>query len=362
MTLTDAALRAPFPYLEERVYLDTAAAGLCWQGHGQACARFFDEVKRRGMDARPEWLDTTQRVRARLAQWLSVAPTDITFVSNTTEALNLAAHSLRWNAGDRIVLAADEFPSLALAWEPARRAGAIVDAIPIGHEADRETALLAALAARPARVLAVSQTHWGTGTTLSLPRLATQCRARDALLVVDGIQALGAVPTDLSAVDVYAASMFKWMLSGFGLGVLITSPRARAQMTPAWRGYANQDDPTQLQYAHVNIPALYGLDATLDFFERIGWATVFDRVESLGAHLADGAARRGLALLAPPGARAGIHSFGCADSEATRLQLAARGISVAARGTNLRVSPHYYNTPHDIDRCLDAIAEAGTCS
>jgi cysteine desulfurase / selenocysteine lyase len=362
MTLSDAALRAPFPYLEERVYLDTAAAGLCWQGHGQACARFFDEVKSRGFDARPEWLETTQKVRRRLAKWLSVDPSDITFVSNTTEALNLAAHSLRWNAGDRVVLAADEFPSLARAWEPAKRAGALIDALPIEHEADREAALLAAIASQHARVLAVSQTHWGTGTTLDLRRLAAQCRARGVLLVVDGVQALGAVDTDLSAVDVYAASMFKWMLSGFGLGVLITSPLARTQMRPAWLGYANLDDPAQLQYAHVNIPALYGLDATLDFFERVGWATVFARVQKLGAHMAEGAARRGLALLAPSGGRAGIHSFRCADSEATRLQLAARGISVAARGTNVRVSPHYYNTPHEIDLCLDALAEAGTCS
>ena len=71
---TDAAvdtdtqrLRAPFPYLRERIYLDTAAAGLTWQGHGSAVARFYDEVKSRGMDARPEWQATTQRVRAAAA-------------------------------------------------------------------------------------------------------------------------------------------------------------------------------------------------------------------------------------------------------------------------------------------------------
>ena len=92
--------------------------------------------------------------------------------------------------------------------------------------------------------------------------------------MVDGIQALGAVPTSISRmVDIYAASFFKWMLSGFGVGVLVTSARARAAMAPAYRGYANMDDASQLQYAHVNMPAIYGLDATLDFFERIGWAS-----------------------------------------------------------------------------------------
>ena len=48
--------------------LDTAAAGLTWTGHGAAVARFFDEVKSRGIDARPEWLAMTQRVRGRSVQ------------------------------------------------------------------------------------------------------------------------------------------------------------------------------------------------------------------------------------------------------------------------------------------------------
>ena len=32
------SVRARFPYLRERVYLDTAAAGLTWDGHGGAVA------------------------------------------------------------------------------------------------------------------------------------------------------------------------------------------------------------------------------------------------------------------------------------------------------------------------------------
>ena len=51
----EQVLRTPFPYLDARVYLDTAAAGLCWQGHGDAVGRFYDGVKHRGYDAAPEW-------------------------------------------------------------------------------------------------------------------------------------------------------------------------------------------------------------------------------------------------------------------------------------------------------------------
>ena len=350
------ALRDAFPHLRQRVYLDTAAAGLVWHGHGAAVARFYDQVKSRGYDARPEWQAMTQRVRSRLARLLGVADSDVTFVSNTTEGLNLAVHSLRWRAGERIVMAADEFPSVVRAWEPARRAGADVVAVPVASEAQRQAALLAALDART-RVLVVSQTHSGSGTTLDLSTLGRECRARDALLMVDGIQALGAVATDASSTDFYAASFFKWMLSGFGVGVLVTSARARAALEPAYRGYANMDDAAQLQYAHVNIPAMYGLDATLDYFERIGWARVHERVRALGSHLVARAASLRLDLVTPPEQRAGIFVLRCADGETLRRQLDQRGISVSARGVGVRVSPHFYNTTGDIDRCLEAFEE-----
>lgn len=276
-----ALARESFPHLRERVYLDTASAGLSWRGQGQAVARFYDDVKSRGYDGRPEWWVLAGRVRERCARWLGVNVEDVTFVSNTTEGLNLAAHSLQLRAGDRIVLAADEFPSVARIWETAIRAGAEVVPVQIESESQRQDNLLKALDER-ARVLAVSQTHSSTGTTLDLDVLAKHCAAQGTLLMVDGIQALGAVPTNLAHVDVYASSFFKWMLSGFGIGILVTSPRARDAMKPQFQGYANMNDARQLQYAHVNIPALYGLDATLDLFESLGWAAVHEQVRELG--------------------------------------------------------------------------------
>lgn len=356
LPLSPARLHAFFPYVRERTYLDTAAAGLSWAGHGHAVARFFDEVKNRGFDARPEWLAKTQAVRARLADWLGVGPRDLTLVSNTTEAVNLAAHSLRFAPGERVVLAADEFPSLARIWAPAEAQGAEIVRVEIGAEADRQAALLGAVDERT-RLLAVSQTHWSTGTTLDLTQLSAQCRRHDTLLMVDGTQALGAVPTRLDGVDIYAAAFFKWMVSGFGIGLLATSERARAAMRPAYQGYANADDPQGLQYAHVNIPAVYGLDATLDVLESFGWPAIFERVRTLGGHVLAAADRHGLALLTPRDARAGIYAFPAPDAEACRAALAARGISVSARGTNVRVAPHFYNSPEDVDRGIATLAE-----
>ncbi|HVZ43907.1 MAG TPA: aminotransferase class V-fold PLP-dependent enzyme [Ramlibacter sp.] len=350
-------VRDLFPYLEARCYLDTAAAGLAWQGHGAAVARFFDEVKDRGYDARPEWWAMIAKVRARLARWLGMEPEDVAFVSNTTEGLNLAAHSLRFARGERIVLAEDEFPSVARIWGPAAQAGAELVRVPIPREALRQQALMEAVDART-RLLVVSQTHSGTGTTVDLDALGRHCHERGALLMVDGIQALGAVPFTLEHVDIYASSFFKWMLSGFGIAMLVTSARAREAMTPAWHGYANMDEPHQLQYAHVNSPAIYGLDATLDLMESFGWEAIHAQVRDLGDRLLLAADGHGLDLVTPRAQRAGIFIFRAPDGEAARMRLAESGISVSARGQGVRVSPHFYNTAEDVDRCASALAQA----
>lgn len=352
-----AELRALFPYASQRTYLDTAAAGLAWAGHGAAVARFFDDAKSRGFDARPEWLATHSRVRSRVAAWLGVRVDDLVFLSNTTEALNLVAHSLVVSPGDRIVLAADEFPSVARCWAPARRAGACIVEVAVDDESRRE-ALLADAVVAGTRALVVSQVHWATGTRLDLDALGAHCRSRGALLVVDGIQALGAVPVGLAQVDVYASAFFKWMLSGFGVAVLVANARARDAMRAAYLGYANEDDPPALQYAHVNHPALYGLDATLDVLERLGWPWIHDTVRRLGDDLFAAADRLGLDAVTPRERRAGIVVFRAPDGEACRARLAAAGISVSARGDGVRVSPHFYNTRDDVERCAQSLADA----
>jgi selenocysteine lyase/cysteine desulfurase len=46
-----------------------------------------------------------------------------------------------------------------------------------------------------------------------------------------------------------------------------------------------------------------------------------------------------------------------ADPAGAVHQLAKRGIIVDHRPGFVRVSPHFYNTPEEVDRCVDVLAE-----
>ncbi len=329
-----------FPSDRERIYLDTAAAGQAPHGMGAAVAAFYDGPLRSGIGGRPIWRATGEAVRARVAWLMNVPPADIEFFGNTTHGLNLAAGAIRWSAGDEIVLAADEHASVRNAWEPALRAGARIVVVPIGDEAQREHALLDAVTPRT-RVLAVSHVHSGTGFRMDLAHLRAGVGAGRCLLVVDGIQALGAIPVDASLADVYCAATFKWLCAGFGLSVMATSAQMRDDMLPLFRGYVNEPPSQLLQYSHWNYPALWALRYALDVFEELGWAAVYRAVSDNAKALAGALEAEGLFPALSEQAPTGIVTLRLRkpESEVTE-SLAEWGVQATVRNGMLRLSPH----------------------
>jgi cysteine desulfurase / selenocysteine lyase len=346
-----------FPYLEECVYLNTAAAGVSWSGQGRAAAEFYDGAKARGFNGMALWREPAARVRASIARLLQVRDQEVRFAASTTEALNLVAGAIRWRRGDEIVVAADEFPSVVAACQRAESMGATVRRIEIASETTREASLLDAIT--PAtRMLAASHVHWATGTRLDLRRLSAACKEVGGFTLIDGVQALGAARVELGETDAYCASVFKWLLSGFGLAIVVVRDRAREQqLTPSVRGYNNLAPSTELQHSHINYPGLFALAASLDFLESIvGWSNVFGTVDTLTGRLIAELTNRGLEVVTPAAARAGIVSCRVPDSDRLRDTLATRGIFVESREGLLRVSPHFYNTAGDLLGLSEALA------
>lgn len=343
-----------FPLVREKTYLDTATMGLSPPAMAEAAAQFYRD-KASGTLGRHLWQEKSAALRQRIGHWLEVAPEEVDFFSGTTDALNLLAHSIVWKAGDEIVLAADEFASVRLAWTAAELAGAVLRPVAVADESQRSEALVAAITPST-RLVVASHVHSMTGTRLDLDRVGAACRRRGCLFVVDGIQALGATPVSLRHVDAYLAGTIKWLLGGFGLAVCIVREPLRRALRPAFRGYLNPPPQASLQFAHCSYPGLYALESALQLLgDAIGWATVYERTAQLVDWLASDLEALGVKLAAPAGARAGIASFPVRDAEAARVDLARREVYVAARGPFLRASPFFYNSREDV-RKLAALA------
>jgi cysteine desulfurase/selenocysteine lyase len=354
MAIDIERVRRDFPFLNETLYLNTAAAGISWSGQGLAAAQFYDRMLSRGYDGREEWRAIASRVQGRLARLLKVEPESIGFVGSTTEALNLIAHALAVRSGERVVFAEDEFPSLKMALDVLASKGAELHPVRIDSEARRTDRLCES--AEGASIVAVSHVHWSTGCKVDLTRLTRRCRETGTSLIVDGIQALGATEVDARGCDVYAGSVFKWLLSGFGLGILVVRGDFRSRLNPAFRGYFNPPPSTDLRYGHINYPGLCALEATLAYLDGLGWDSIFARTAHLCGRLADGLGACGIEVVTPRDQMAGIVSFRARDAEGLVARLHAKNVRVESREKLVRASPFFYNTESEIDRFCEIVA------
>ncbi len=350
-----ARIRSAFPFLAEGVYLNTAAVGLSWKGLGGAGAEFFDAAASRGMFGAPQWTAKTAAAKAELGALMGVPPHCIHFVGSTTEALNIVALSLPLESGARVVVADDEFPSVVHSWWSRLRSGIELVRIPIADESRRTEALCAAIN-DGVRVLAVSHVHWRTGTRVDLEQLAQRCRQHNCRLIVDGVQALGAMRVDAGVADAYCASFFKWLLSGFGLGVLVVGEQLAAELVPVLRGYRNEPPERIVSYGQINYPGIYALQASLEHLRSLGWDNIHAQVNRLARRAIATLQTQGFDVVTPDNGHAGIVSI--RHPEASRLvrELAQDKIFVEDRDSIVRASPHFYNTDEDIDRFISALA------
>ncbi len=111
-------------------------------------------------------------------------------------------------------------------------------------------------------------------------------------------------------------------------------------------------------------PALHAFGQQLEFLQTIGQDQIETRTRELANELIEGLTSiDGVHLWTSddPGLRAGVVTFRPGGLDAPRVLAALEedGIVAAARGGSdrggIRFSPHFYNTPGDIGRGIDAI-------
>lgn len=364
--------REELPVVEHCVYLNHAGNGPLPRRSGARMAAVAEVVGRSGDRF---WLDRmreVERVREMATQLLGARrPHEVAFVENTSAALSMVAEGLDWKPGDNVVGAALEFPSNVYPWMNLAARGVGYRQVPERDGRIDPDEALAALDDRT-RMLALSWVQYASGFRSDLARLGTACRERDILFVVDVIQGLGVLPLDVEAsfVDVAAAAAHKWLLGPEGIGLLYVSDRVIDRLRPIRAGWRSMRNPFQwteydLAFAEgakrfesgtLNVYGIHALGGSLDILREAGAATVAERVLGLTERAARGLADLGFTLVSPrlPGETSGIvaATHPRHDPRILAKQLGERDVMVAARAGRFRISPHFYNTEDEIDRCL----------
>ena len=320
---------------------------------------------------------TTARARELVAQLIGASAAEIALMPNTTHAINVAARTLPFRAGDVVVSFDREFPANVYPWMALADIGVRLELLPLVDGLPDEAALDRALDRDDVRAITVSWTQFSSGYTVDLARLGARCRERGKFLVVDAIQGVGARPLDLATVhvDMLACGAQKWLLSPWGSGFLYVRRDLIGALAPknvGWMAVRGSEDFTRLtdydftlrddarRFEVVTLPYqdIAGMIASLELLHELGPDAVAAHVARLVDRVVAWAVDRDdVRLLTPadPAKRAGIVAVIPPDPPAASARLRAAGIIHSLREGAVRLAPHGYNTDDEIDRALDAL-------
>jgi selenocysteine lyase/cysteine desulfurase len=272
-----------------------------------------------------------------------------------------------------------EFPANVYPWLQLESRGINVELAPATSEGWPDEQYLCERVSHPkVRALAISLVQFSNGYKANLARLGAACRENGCYLVVDGIQGIGQTVFDLkeTPVDMLACGGQKWLLSPFGSGFVYVSRDLVEQLEPTfvgWLAFDGTDDYSRLtEYDYklrtdarrfeintLPFQDLVGMNESVKLLLEFGIAEIEMWLRLVRQPLLDviqdGKLRSVSCLDA-------THSSGIVCVSPVRIpeccdKLESEGVVLALREGALRLSPHCYNTPEEMERAVAILAE-----
>ena len=367
-------LRKLFPITERTVYVNNAAVAPPPTSTVAAVQAQLKDVAENGSVNYRRWVATKERARKLAANLIGARPDQIAFMRNTSDGLSTVANGLNWRTGDNVVTFRGEFPSNVYPWLRLREAYGVEVRMCAELNGRIDLDEMIALIDARTRVVAISQIQYASGFRTDLERLGRAARAQDALLVVDVIQAMGVVPTNVETelIDVAAAAGHKWLMTPEGVGILYLSDRARERVAPTLVGWISVPDPEA--YDNFEQPwnrgalawetgtgstaLIHGLEASLKLLAETGTQRIASYLEDLSDYFCEKLDHGKYEVVSSrlPGEKSQIvciRNKGGVSPMALYSHLRQRDIVTAPRGGRLRIAPHFFNTPAEIDALIN---------
>ena len=342
--------------------------------------RNIDRVNRESSwFARRAYPAIADEARARAARALGVAPGEIAFSRNATEALQtLIGQYNRVEAGDTVMYADLDYPAMQQAMNAlaAKRAAAVATLV-IPEPASLDAILAAyrtALDAHPrTKLLLLTHANNKTGLLHPVRAIADLARARGIDSIVDAAHSFGQVPLSLPdfGSPFIGVNLHKWVGAPVGVGALYIRTDALDRIDRAHGDEGSLDRiDSRIHTGTTDFAAVMTVPEALDFQERIGVPRKAARLRFLRDSWAEPArAIPGVDILTPndPALVGAITSFRLhGDGARARNVAIARtlqdefGIFTVARsglakGDCVRVTPALYSTPADAAKLVGAL-------
>ncbi|MBW8897420.1 MAG: aminotransferase class V-fold PLP-dependent enzyme [Massilia sp.] len=341
-----------------------------------ALRRYQDEVDRENaFFLRTRWSARLARVKALLAGFTGVAADELLITRSAVESLNILLQGYPFEAGDAILMARHDYDSSHdIVRMVAERKGLSVVQVDVPYDFEDEDAIAAlyADAITPrTRVLLLTHIVHRTGRIMPVARLSALARERGIDVVVDGAHALAQLDYTIPQLGApFAAfNLHKWVGAPLGTGLLYIARDRIADIAPLYGDVTFAR--TQIdKLGHVGTvpPApIMAVEDALAFHAAIGSRNKEARLRWLAHRWMDQVADvPGMRLYTPrdPRLHCALGAFGIEGvpaAEVVRRLMDEHRIFTVVRkfgdGEVVRVTPHLYSGPEDLDALAAAIRQ-----
>jgi len=321
-------------------------------------------------------------IRERVAATLGVAPGELAFSRNATEALQaLIGQYNRLEPGETVMYADLDYPAMQQAMDAlAARRGANVATFVIPEPATSREQILQAytksLNAHPkTRLLLLTHANNKTGLIHPVRDITTLARARGIDVIVDAAHSWGHVPLDLAGfgADYVGMNLHKWIGAPVGVGAMYIRESGLSGIDRAHGDTGSLDSIlSRLHTGTMNFATILTVPDALDFQESVGWENKFARIRYLRDLWVQEARKMdNVDILTPDDDElvGAITSFrlrgrvkGSENRELVQRLVKEYGIFTVARagvagGDCIRVTPALYNLPPDLEKLVAALRE-----
>jgi selenocysteine lyase/cysteine desulfurase len=314
--------------------------------------RALDDWERGGIDM-PAADAAVVRAREAYARIVGVPASWVAAAPQVSVLVGLVAASLP--DGVEVVLPEGDFASVVFPFLVHADRGITVRQVPLAR--------LAESVGNRTALVAFSIVQSADGRIVDTRAVRAAARTGGALTLADLTQAAGWLPVDAGADDITVCGTYKWLCSPRGTALLTVRPQVAARLRPLFAGwYAGESIWDSVYGPEMRLapdarrfdvsPAWHawlGTAPALEAFADADGEALYRHAAGLADRVRDrlGLERTGSAILALPD-----------PAGALRARLLERGLVVAGRAGNVRLSFHVWNDADDAERAADALTEA----
>ncbi|MCU1274999.1 MAG: hypothetical protein JWO48_2430 [Bryobacterales bacterium] len=381
-----APMRNDFPWGQNETFLNNAG----WHPVGihsiKAMERYLEYKMKGPGQGRDDFGGGRQdEVKSLFAQLIHAKPTEISFVQSTLMGENLVVAGLglpgsKWN----VVTDELHYEGSLYMYRSLQKAGLDVRVAKRRDDWRIHAADMGKLMDRQTKLVATSLVSYINGYVQDAASIASLAHSHGAYLYTDIIQAAGAVPIDVRAmnIDFAACSGYKWLMGDRGLGYLYVKEELQGIVMRRTqygdRQFANfeyhifphdppADEPatwTQInkgagsyyEVGNLSNIAVACQSESLAYILRLGVDNIRAHARPLTNKLRKELPRLGYPCITPDNTESPIVSFVVENPAATRAKLAKARVNAKVEWRQMRVSVSVYNNDQDVDRLLNALA------